>query len=229
MPTLVPLLEGIVGSTAYGLAREGSDVDYLGVFSYKAQDYWGLNEPPDNFKNEEGVKPDKTTHEIAKYIKLALKCNPSVLELLWLEDYELITYWGDRLVETRDCFLSEQLVRNSYGEYARQQVERLQRRNEEGKIGFSSDTQKRTAKHARHCFRLLRQGRDLLETGVIQIQLDDPETYWAFDSYSVDDIVKKFAEEDTLFKEAKSILPAGPNDWAVRSLLYDIRKDSLDW
>ena len=215
MITRVTLLEGIVGSTAYGLARAGSDVDRLGVFGYPAQAFWGLTVPEDTYCSHE---PDVTHHEIGKYMSLALKCNPTVLELLWLEDYEIMTSWGAKLIELRDCFLSESYVRNAYGGYARQQAERLQRRNAEGKDSFSSDTKKRTAKHARHIFRLLRQGRELLETGYIQIRLEDPETYWAFDNYSVGDIVKKFAEEDTLFRETKSILPTAPNLWGSTEL-----------
>jgi hypothetical protein len=214
------LLQGIVGSTAYGLAREGSDVDRLGVFAHPTDYFWGLEKPADTIVEHE---PDKTLHEVGKYVSLALKCNPTVLELLWLPEYELQSYWGWELVDRRDCFLSEPYVRSAYGGYAKAQVERLKRRHAEGKEGFSSDTQKRTAKHARHCFRLLRQGRELLETGNITLRLPDPETFWAFDTYSVQDIVERFEEEDLVFQAAKSILPAEPDRGTIEEFLHDLR------
>ena len=41
------ILEGIVGSTAYGLARAGSDIDILGVYLAPAEDFLGLYPPND--------------------------------------------------------------------------------------------------------------------------------------------------------------------------------------
>ena len=42
-----PLLEGIVGSTAYGLAGPHSDVDRLGVFAAPTRAFHGLYPPID--------------------------------------------------------------------------------------------------------------------------------------------------------------------------------------
>jgi uncharacterized protein len=77
------LLSGIVGSTAYGLARPGSDVDRLGLFAVPTEQLHGLRRPPESHVTHE---PDSTLHEAAKWARLALRSNPTVLELAWLPD-----------------------------------------------------------------------------------------------------------------------------------------------
>lgn len=64
------ILQGVVGSTAYGLAREGSDVDRLGIFVTPTLDLVGLGKPKDT---RVGFKPDITHHEVGKYLGLALE------------------------------------------------------------------------------------------------------------------------------------------------------------
>lgn len=221
------LLRATMGSTAYGLAREGSDIDTLGIFAYDTNDFWTLDQLNETETSPAGVKPDYTLHEVGKYLRLALKCNPSLLELLWVPMDLVQTWnvWGESLRDMRSAFLSEPYVRAAYGGYALQQVERLQRRTAEGKEGFSSDTQKRTAKHARHCFRLLRQGRELLETGNLTVRVANPEDYWSFDDATVDQIVECFGAEDAEFQAVKSELPDTPNRRRVEQYLYDLRRD----
>lgn len=223
------LIRAIVGSTAYGLAREGSDVDMLGVFVVPTRDFWKLDQVEQTYHKTQadGAEYDYTYHEVGKYVRLALQCNPSVLELLWLDDYEFLAPHGMDLVDIREAFLSEPFVRSAFGGYAQQQLSRLVKRNLEGKTGFSSDTAKRTSKHARHCFRLLRQGRQLLETGLMTVRVANPEDYWAFDNYTVDEIVEQFTAEDLLFQRAVSVLPPEPDFRTVESLLLDIREYQL--
>lgn len=225
MPEKILLLQGTVGSTAYGLAREGSDIDRLGIFAYRTMDVLRLDYSGD-METVVRHEPDVTVHEVAKYLRLALKCNPTIMELMWLPDhlYETRTEVGEWIIHLRSAVLSENAVRGAYGGYAKQQVERLKRRHEEGKIGFAADLQHRTAKHARHCFRLLNQGRELLETGVLPIQVQDPEKYFAFDGASVEEIVERFAREDEVFRNATSVLPAHPDKPAVQSILNIIRR-----
>ena len=225
MPEKMLLLQGTVGSTAYGLARDGSDVDRIGIFAYHTMDVLSLDYTGD-MESVVRHEPDVTVHEVAKYLRLALKCNPTIMELMWLPDhlYETRTEMGEWIIGLRSAVLCEDAVRASYGGYAKQQVERLKRRHAEGKVGFASDLQKRTAKHARHCFRLLNQGRELLETGHLPIQVQNPEDYFAFDGASVDEIVARFAHEDEVFRNVTSVLPARPDKPAVQSVLNKIRR-----
>ncbi|WP_399208205.1 DNA polymerase beta superfamily protein [Streptomyces sp. SLBN-118] len=94
------LLSGIVGSTAYGLAGPGSDVDRLGLFAVDTAALHGLHRPTESHVT---TAPDRTLHEAAKWCRLALRGNPTVTELVWLPDdlYEVRTPLGDELIELR--------------------------------------------------------------------------------------------------------------------------------
>jgi predicted nucleotidyltransferase len=225
----IVLLRGVVGSQAYGLAREGSDTDRLGVFAWRTDAFWHL----DGFIMQETFvqhEPyDMQEHELQKYLLLALKCNPTVMELLWLPkaNYKVRTRLGSELIALRKAFLSTKYVRSAYGGYAKQQAERLRQRHAEGKEGFSSDTKKRTAKHARHCFRLLEQGRQLMETGSLDVRVKDPQSYWAFDDMAVRDILGRFEEADAEFQAAESVLPDAPDFARVDMFLYRARRSLL--
>lgn len=224
-------LEGIVGSTAYGLATKDSDKDYLGIYVADRFAVLGLDGPQAVQKTRIGKNPDSTHHEIGKYLSLALKCNPTVLELMWLPTYTFESEVGTALINQRQYFLSESYVRNAYGGYAKQQADRLINRSKDGKEGFSSDVKKRTKKHARHCMRLILQGIDLLEKGEIQVNISehrdflfdmgelaakDPQVFYRCFEVMLDE-----------FNKVESRLPQHPNREAVNQFLVKVRTGGL--
>lgn len=156
------LLSGIVGSVAYGLATPDSDTDRLGVFAVPTMRLLGLHPPA---PTRHGTAPDYAHHEAGKFLMLALKCNPTVTELLWLPDelYEVRTPLGEELIAIRSCLLSREYVRNAYLGYATQQLRRLE---------SPECTMGRKEKHARHLWRLVQQGVRLWLTGTLYVQLD---------------------------------------------------------
>ena len=162
------LLAGINGSTAYGLATVDSDVDRIGCYAAPTSQFHGLHPPYAQDKTWVSTKPDATYHEAGKLATLMLKCNPHAIELAWLNSYEVMTPEGEALIGIRSEFLSAPAVRNSYLDYGRQQFKRIRNR---GDGSFSSDTRKRTSKHARHLWRLLQQGADLHQTGSLSVRL----------------------------------------------------------
>ncbi|WP_329496939.1 DNA polymerase beta superfamily protein [Kitasatospora herbaricolor] len=163
------LLSGIVGSTAYGLAHAGSDLDRLGLFAVPTEALHGLDRPAESHVTTE---PDITLHEAAKWCRLALGCNPTASELVWLPDelYETRTPLGDELIGIRTSFLSAKAVRGSYLGYAQQQFRKLLTRDT-----TVPATRARAAKHARHLVRLVEQGVRLHETGAVVLRVDEPE------------------------------------------------------
>lgn len=210
------MLAGIVGSRAYGLNTEDSDYDRLGIFVAPTEEILGLSQPKDTIHSTD---PDLTYHEISKYLRLALAANPTVLELLFLPEYETITYWGEHLVEIRKAFLSN-AINNSYAGYAKQQFERLKRRGD-----FSSTLKKRTAKHQMHMGRLLSQGLELKTTGDLQVKVRDPEKLRAISRMSIEEVTEWWEAADAEFKNAPSILPDKPNYDIVNQYLLDVRRD----
>ncbi|MGP4046089.1 nucleotidyltransferase domain-containing protein [Streptomyces sp. 2A115] len=222
MTTTNILLSGIVGSTAYGLAHEGSDVDRLGMFAAPTEGLHGLHRPKESHVT---TAPDSTLHEAAKWCRLALGGNPTVMELVWLPDelYEVRTPLGDELIGIRSTLLSAQRVRAAYLGYATQQFKRL---NDRGDGSFSADTRKRTAKHARHLRRLCHQGYELYATGRLGIRVEDPEEYHRFgeqvaaDAMTALPLLKRY---EAAFDETPSALPEQPDEAPVEEWLRRVR------
>jgi len=216
------LLSGIVGSTAYGLAREGSDVDRLGMFAAPTEELHGLHRPKESHV---GTAPDHTLHEAAKWCRLALGGNPTVMELVWLpaELYEVRTPLGDELIGIRTSFLSAGRVRDAYLGYAGRQFRRLEARCD-GPL--SGGARKRVAKHARHLKRLAHQGLELYATGSLTIRVEVPEEYHDFgDRVAADPAVARrlLRSVETAFDETRGVLPDGPDERVVEAWLRRVR------
>jgi uncharacterized protein len=158
------LLYGVVGSTAYGLNNEESDTDYLGLYAVESKKLLGLD-LPDLEKAVEFKDPDTKYYEVLHYCRLALKSNPSILELLWLESYVEASPQGLALITLRDAFPTQQFVKAAYLGYANQQYTKL----------LKDERLAKRAKNARHFIRLLRQGSQLYRTGQLVVALPDPE------------------------------------------------------
>lgn len=225
------ILQAVVGSTAYGLATPASDQDRLGVFLAPTTDVLGLHGPSAIDQSDVRHDPDVALHELAKFVRLALRANPTVLELLWATDYDVRTDTGDRLVETRDAFLSTKAVRAAYTGYAIQQARRLAERTAAGQEGFDSSLRSRTAKHGRHCFRLLLQGRELLTTGemTLDVSARRDEVFAAGDLAASDPaaFAAFFERELAAFDALESVLPAAPDAERANTLVVEARLAQL--
>ncbi|MEU6170512.1 nucleotidyltransferase domain-containing protein [Streptantibioticus parmotrematis] len=210
------LLAGVVGSTAYGLAHSGSDVDRLGMFAAPTRELHGLRRPKESHVT---TRPDTTYHEAAKAVRLMLACNPTAGELLWLEEYEVRTPLGDELVGLRRSLLWERGVRNAYLGYATQQFGKL--RSREG----DADGRARAAKNARHLVRLLAQAEELHTTGHLTVRLADPERVRALGEELADEPERAAGllarTEDRL--RAPGALPAAPDEDAAEAWLHRVR------
>lgn len=224
-------LVGVVGSTAYGLARPGSDIDRIGVYVAPTRVVLGLDGHHAVTSTATSTDPDAALHEVGKFTSLALKGNPTVVEALFCEGYEVLDDAGALLVEHRDAFLSTDAVRRSYTGYAIAQARRLQERTRDGKAGFDPDLAKRTAKHGRHCARLMLQARQLLTTGTLTLDVSahrddlfamgeiaaaDPERFAA-------EFERRLADLDAV----TSVLPDHPDRVTVDRILVDIRLHHL--
>lgn len=225
------LLAGINGSTAYGLATEDSDVDRIGVFAAPTSAFHGLHLPVGKGATWVSTKPDATYHEAGKLAALLLRCNPTITELLYLEDYETVTPEGRALIEIRRSFLSATATRNAYLGYATQQMHRLETR---GDGSFSADTRKRAAKHARHLWRLTHQCAQLWAHGVLTVRLDDEaatvcrgfgEKVAAGD---INAMRRALNSTEHLLDATPSALPGRPDESAAEAWLQDVRRAYWD-
>jgi predicted nucleotidyltransferase len=212
----VTLLSGIGGSQAYGLDTDQSDFDRYGVFLAPTRSILGIYPIQETLTQ---TAPDSTMHELGKFVRLAIKANPTILDLLYLEDYEVVHPAGQMLIDHRSMFLSK-TVYKSFGGYARAQAQRLKNRGD----SFSSDTRNRTAKHARHCFRLMRQGAELLQTRTMTLKVTNREELFALGEMPVDQIVERFEAEFARFDAVETSLPDEPDLDDINRMLLKIRE-----
>lgn len=216
------ILEGITGSVAYGLDTENSDVDIKGIYLLPTTAVLSMGYNVEK-TTKDHTDPDWVYHELQKFIKLASDCNPTVLELLFLAEYNILTPVGKLLVDNRHLFLS-QSARMKYGGYALSQAKSLATNN--GKYGNGRGN--RYEKHTRHCFRLLHQGRELLETGNLTVRVTPEvrEQLFAVGKLTPSEVVTLFEEKYTEFKTIESVLPEQPDYEGINDLLLQIRKDN---
>lgn len=150
----------IVGSTAYGLNHEGSDVDRRGFYLPPAEFHWGLAGVPEQLETDR----EECYWEIEKFIRLGLKANPNILECLYSPLVETCTPLAAKLIEIRHLFLSRHIHR-TYNSYVLSQFKKLEQdlRNEHG-VRW---------KHVMHLIRLLLSGVAILKDGFVPVRVDE--------------------------------------------------------
>lgn len=112
------------GSHAYGTNLPTSDLDLRGIAIAPADYYHGFSK---TFEQAVQHEPDLTVFELRKFMKLAADANPNALEILFTDssDHLVRTAIGDRLIESRDLFLSRR-IKHTLSGYAVSQLRRIQ-------------------------------------------------------------------------------------------------------
>lgn len=217
------ILEGVTGSTAYGLNHADSDVDIKGIYLVPTEEVLSMGWNWDK-TTKDHTEPDWSYHEVQKFMNLAKKGNPTILELLFLTEYNILTDIGKMLVDNRQLFLNN-VIYKSYGGYALAQARKL---NRDGTYGNGRTN--RYEKHTRHCFRLLYQGKELLETGNLTVRVSPEmrEELFAIGKDTPENIITKFEKEFKEFDNIKSVLPDKPDEEALDKLLLEIRLQSFE-
>ncbi|MFN7133252.1 MAG: DNA polymerase beta superfamily protein [Myxococcales bacterium] len=154
------ILEVVVGSRAYGLEQEGSDTDRRGIYLPPAELHWSLWGVPEQLENDE---TQEVYWELQKFLVLALKANPNVLEVLYSPLVERASPVAQELLTMREVFLSK-LVFQTFNGYVMSQFKKLEQdlRNQ-GAIKW---------KHAMHLVRLLVTGITILEERWVPVRVD---------------------------------------------------------
>jgi predicted nucleotidyltransferase len=147
----------VIGSRAYGLATDDSDTDRRGVYLPPADLHWSLYGVPEQIENDEN---QEAYWELQKFLIMALKANPNILECLYTPIVEDVTPLGQELLGMRASFLSR-VVYQTYNGYVMSQFKRMQAdiRNH-GKVKW---------KHVMHLIRLLLSGIHVLREGFVQV------------------------------------------------------------
>lgn len=196
------LYETVVGSRAYGLAREGSDTDLKGVIVGPKPWYFGHRGGPEQVE----LNADHVRYELRKFLRLVAKANPTALEMLFTDErhHRTCSPAGERLLASRASLLTRR-VGESFGGYALGQLKRIRSHRRwftepEPAAPNSSSTpserrrhaeylQWRThrnparaalearhgydTKHAMHLLRLQRMALEILRRGEVLVTRDD--------------------------------------------------------
>lgn len=151
----------VIGSRAYGLAGEGSDTDRRGIFLPPAELHWSLRGVPEQIEDD---GEQECYWELRKFIELALKANPNVLECLYTPLVEAATPLARKLLDIRSIFLSK-LIYQTYNGYVLSQFRKL-----EGDLRNRGEIR---WKHAMHLIRLLLSGITTLRQGVVPLCVEE--------------------------------------------------------
>lgn len=208
----------VVGSRAYGLDHAESDVDLRGFYLPPAEMQWSLYGVPEQLERGE-----EAYWEMQKFIVLALKANPNVLECLYTPLVEHSTPLADELRGMRDIFLSR-LIYQTYNGYVTSQFRKLNKHIElHGTIKW---------KHAMHLIRLLLSGIIALREGYIPLTVEahrdellsirhGQRTWEDVDAWRL----RLHGEFETAFRETK--LPERPDYEVANAFLVHARRSAL--
>lgn len=149
----------IVGSRAFGLDTDDSDTDLRGIYLAPAELQWSLYGAPEQFEDN---LTQACYWEVQKFLVMALKANPNILECLYSPLVEKISPMGEELLAIRDKFLS-QMIFQTFNGYALSQFKKIEQdRRSQGHIRW---------KHAMHLLRLLMAGAATLREGRVPVHV----------------------------------------------------------
>ena len=150
----------VVGSRAYGLDHDDSDTDRRGIYLAPADLQWSLFGAPEQFEDH---ATQSCYWELQKFLAMALKANPNILECLFSPLVEKITPLGEELLALRQGFLS-QMIFQTFNGYALSQFKKIEQdRRNHGEVRW---------KHAMHLLRLLLTGAAALREGRVPVRVE---------------------------------------------------------
>jgi predicted nucleotidyltransferase len=212
-----------VGSHAFGLATDESDDDVRGIYLPPARLHWSLFKLPEQLEFAEEGR-DEVYWEMEKFLTLALKANPNVLETLWTPLVLHADEIAQRLRDMRSAFLSRHIYK-TYSGYVLSQFRRM--------ANAFAKTDSYKAKHAMHLVRLLYSGIEALKSGEIRIDVaEHREELLAIRSgaWSFEQAKSRALDLDREFQEAsrRTRLPEQPDYRQANEFLIWARRRMVD-
>lgn len=203
------ILRCIIGSTVHGLGvKDQDDRDEMGICIEPWHHFFGLRPKFEQWTwrtKPEGARSgpgdlDLVIYSLAKWARLAIGGNPSILTLLFVPEKQVLinSFEGQRLRSMAPMFIGNNIF-GPYLGYMQQQRHRLTNKvkipNRPELIeAYGFDT-----KYAGHLVRLGYQGLELAKTGRMTLPMAEPMR-----SHIVDIRTGKVSEKDVL-KEAQEM------------------------
>ena len=216
------ILKVIVGSQAHGLANKDSDYDYRGVFAVPTSEILSLGA---NIKTTQWIEgnQDDTSWELGKFLFMATKCNPTVIEtFLAPDDPRHKIYSLELREELRGLFphvWNSRGVKDAFIGYGLNQRKK-----------FFKNQDDRAPKYAAAYLRVLYNAWELLSTGTFSIDLTDTPIFedvkrFKAGDYEIGEVIQACFEWETKVLKAHKANPnKETNTEPINEFLLRVRK-----
>jgi len=177
------ILRSVVGSGVHGIAIAGTDDhDEMGVYIEPPSHVLGVERHREDYiwrTQPEGVRSragdtDLVLYSLRKYLRLAIKGNPTVMLPLFAPEESLVVVspLGEELRSLRSAFLSQQAVERFLG-YMHSQHERMLGQSKRHVPNRPELIERHgwDVKYGSHALRLAYQGLEIAETGHLTLPL----------------------------------------------------------
>jgi predicted nucleotidyltransferase len=212
------------------------DTDYMGVCIAPVECYFGLQHLEG--RNYWEGSNDIVIYEIRKFCRLLVQSNPNVLSFLWNKRDMFIkrTGAGEHILVNKHLFSSLQAYPAFIG-YAQSQLHKMRSQSYQGYMGdkrkqlvnkFGYDT-----KNAAHLIRLLKMGKEFLQTGELNVYRTDDREFLLDIKRGEYTLERIELMANALFAEIEatkglSKLPEFPDVEKIEKLLIDIIQIQLN-
>lgn len=238
--------EVIMGSIAYGVAEDDSDMDVYGfaipprdwTFPHLRGEIPGFDEPGQQFdqiqqhhmmdasaRGGKGQEYDLTIYSIVKYFKLLMDNNPNIIDSLFVPRHCVVysTAIGELVRERRHIFLHKKCWSTFKG-YAYAQLHKMRTKVPEGSRIAIIEKYGYDVKFAYHVVRMLNEIEQLLVEGDLDLARNKEQLKairrgeWS--QQAVEDYFEtKEKQLEQCYVDSK--LPAQPNKVAIKELLLN--------
>lgn len=234
--------EVIMGSTAYAVSNNSSDVDVYAVcvpdksmvFPHLDGNIVGFGPSPKSFDvcqqhhiQNDGREYDISVYAIVKYFQLCSENNPNMIDSLFVPDRCVIhiTDAGSHMRENRKMFLSKYAFNKLRG-YAFSELKKLESYNPEsgGKRAESFEKYGYDVKSAYHVVRLMLEAEMILNEGDLDLEINSEQLKFVRrGGYSLSELHEWFKskEKDLSNLHSTSSLPAKSDHVKIRKLLWE--------
>lgn len=179
------ILRSVVGSGVHGIAIAGTDDhDEMGVYVEPPEYVLGIGQEREDYISRtqpEGVRSgpgdvDLVLYSLRKYLRLAVKGNPTALIPLYAPESDLIvtSELGWKLRHSRHWFLSQEAVERFLG-YMHSQHERMLGGGKRNRVPNRPELIEKygwDVKYGSHALRLAHQGYEIASRGTLTLPLE---------------------------------------------------------
>jgi uncharacterized protein len=238
--------ETIMGSVAYGVSSDSSDMDVYGwaipprddVFPHLRGEIPGFGTPRPQFQQYQehhvedhdalggrGRTYDLTIYGIVKFFNLAMQNNPNIIDSLFTPVNCVLhsTRVGDMVRENRKLFLHKGAW-SKFKNYAYSQLHKLSTKVARGNRAELVGEHGFDTKFAYHVVRLILEVEQILIEGDIDLQRDNEQLKAIRRGDWTEDYLRQWfsdrqSELEKVYAESK--LPPAPDEARIRSLLVN--------